>query len=433
LAIVGWRRAVSPLALACTLALAATSSAQGARLLIIDGAGDGHGVGMSQTGAAGYALHGWSAQQILAHYYTGTEIGRIAPGHVVSVLLQSGARRVLFSGATRAGDRTLDPAANYELTNGSSGTITLEGAHHRHLAELAPPLHITGSGPLTLRGRAENGILDGRYRGGLDIVVGRHGLRVINELGIEAYLRGVVPSESPSSWPAAELEAQAIAARSYAITSGSHGPFDLYSDVRSQQYDGVAAETPPTNAAVAATRDEIVTYAGAPITTFYFASSGGETEDVQNVFAGATPEPYLQAVADPYDHSRYGPMALTLATADHRLRGLVEGRLEAIRVLRRGVSPRILTADIVGTRGTTTVSGAQLEAALHLHSTWACFTVTPPSGKATAGWDAACRRPSGKRTGSTGPTGPAGPTGPTGATNGGAVAPSGSSGASGTT
>ena len=140
----GWRRAVSPLALACTLA--ATSSAQAARLLIIDGAGDGHGVGMSQTGAAGFALHGWSAQQILAHYYTGTELGRIAPGHIVSVLLQSGARRVYFSGAAHAGDRTLDPAATYEAINGPGGTITLEGARHHALAHVAPPLQITGTG-----------------------------------------------------------------------------------------------------------------------------------------------------------------------------------------------------------------------------------------------------------------------------------------------
>ncbi|MGH2851433.1 MAG: SpoIID/LytB domain-containing protein [Solirubrobacteraceae bacterium] len=387
---------------------------------------------MSQTGAAGFALHGWSAQQILAHYYTGTELGRIAPGHIVSVLLQSGARRVYVSGATHAGERTLDPTATYEAINGPGGTITLEGAHHHALAHVAPPLQITGTGPLTLQGRAQNGILDGRYRGSLQLIVGRHGLRVINDVGIESYLRGVVPSESPSSWPAAELEAQAIAARSYAVASAPHGPFDLYSDVRSQQYDGVAAETASTNAAVAATRGEVVTYAGVPVTTFYFASSGGMTEDVQNVFDGAAPEPYLQAVGDPYDHSRYGPIAITLATADRRLRGLVEGRLVAIRVLRRGASPRIVTADLVGTGGTVTVSGAQLETMLHLHSTWACFTVTPPSGEPRPGWAHACRAPTHTpSTGATGPTGPTGSTGPTGATNGGAVAPPGPTGSSG--
>ena len=67
---------------------------------------------------------------------------------------------------------------------------------------------------------------------------------------------------------------------------------------------------------------------------------------------GAAPEPYLQAVPDPYDHSRFGPMTLTThAAADPKLRGLLEGTLAANRVLRRGVSPRIVTADIVGSAG----------------------------------------------------------------------------------
>jgi len=249
-------------------------------------------------------------------------------------------------------------------------------------------------------------------------------------VGIEQYLRGVVGAESPSNWPAAELEAQAIAARSFAVAAQPQSGFDLYATTASQVYDGVAAETSQTDAAVAATRGEVVTYDGRPIEAYYFASSGGETEDVQNAFIGATPEPYLQAVPDPFDTSTFGPITMTLRQAAAKLRGLLDGTLRAIDVLRRGVSPRIVTAEIVGSAGTTTVSGPQLASALGLPSTWACFAVTAASAAPAPGWDAACRMHAG---GATGPTGPTGPTVGLGTSGGGAVGPSGTSGPSGTT
>jgi stage II sporulation protein D len=105
LAVVGWLR---PILLALGVALIGAQGAQ-AGVLVIDGAGDGHGVGMSQTGAEGLALHGYDARQILTHYYTGTAVGRIAP-RLITVLLQSRLRSVVFSDATRAGTRPLDPA-----------------------------------------------------------------------------------------------------------------------------------------------------------------------------------------------------------------------------------------------------------------------------------------------------------------------------------
>ena len=99
----------------------------------------------------------------------------------------------------------------------------------------------------------------------------------------------------PSSWAAAALEAQAVAARTYAITTTVDGNgYDLYSDTRSQMYGGVSAETPSTDAAVAATSGQVVTYDGKPVVTYFFASSGGHTESIQNVWAGATPEPWLR-------------------------------------------------------------------------------------------------------------------------------------------
>ncbi len=427
----GWRRAVIPIALAGLLAC--TAQAQAQRLLIVDGAGDGHGVGMSQTGAQGLALHGYSDVQILSHYYTGTQVGTLAPGRRVSVLLQSEVRAAVFSGALRAGGRRLGAGATYVVTSSATpGDLVLQSEHGRTLAQVPSPLTITGASPLTLDGRAQNGVVNGRYRGSLRVLAGARGLEVVNVLSVESYARGVVPDESPPSWAPAELEAQAIAARSYAVASKpASADFAVYAGTVSQMYGGVAAEKPETDAAVAATAGQVVTYAGAPVTAYYFASSGGETEDVQNAFPGVAPQPWLLGVPDPYDHARFGPITLTLGSAAHRLGHLLQGSLQRIVVLRRGVSPRIVTADIVGSAGTTTVSGPTLAGALGLPSTWACFAVTGASGTPPAGWDAPCKAPP---SGATGPSGPTGVSGVTGSTGGGAVAPgSGSTSATGTT
>src|SRR5262249_16941985 len=121
---------------------------------------------------------------------------------------------------------------------------------------------------------------------------------------LEQYLDGVVGREMPAKWgddaPAA-LQAQAIAARTYAMANAKPAsPYDMFADQRSQVYGGVAAEDPRTIAAVDATRGQVLTYNGGLITAYYFSTSGGRTESVQNVF-GSTPVPYLVSVPDPFD------------------------------------------------------------------------------------------------------------------------------------
>ncbi len=152
------------------------------------------------------------------------------------------------------------------------------------------------------------------------------------------------------------------------------------------------------------------------MTTYYFASSGGETEDAQNAFVGAAPEPWLVAVPDPYDSSRLGPLELTLGKAQTELGKLLRGTLEGIQVTQRGASPRIISAQVIGSGGATTVSGAQLAAALHLPSTWACFALSATGGQPPAGWDSACATPPQGTTGPTSATGPSGTTGTGGGT-----------------
>ena len=127
-------------------------------------------------------------------------------------------------------------------------------------------------------------------------------------------------------------------------------------DTRSQVYGGVAAQTPSGDAAEAATRGEVVDYAGQPATTYFFSSSGGYTESVQNAFLGVAPEAWLIGVPDPYDDADGNPYYrwhenLSVGAAAHRLGKLVKGSLEGIKVLQRGVSPRIVQAAVVGTEG----------------------------------------------------------------------------------
>jgi len=296
------RSAIAALALAIGVAPAAlaatTPHTAPARTLVITGAGNGHGVGMSQDGALGYAEHGWSDQAILAHYYTGTSIGQAPAGATVRVLV---------------GSR-------------------------------------------------------------------------VQKLPLERYVRGVVSAEMPSQWPLAALEAQAIASRTYALTAHAGGSkFDVYSDTRSQVYRGTTAETAQTNAAVTATAGQIVIYQGKPAITYFFASSGGMTEDVQNAWPGAEPQPWLRAVPDPYDA---GPrfdwtLSMSFTSAAARLHGLVQGRLRGIEVLTRGHSPRILNAAVLGSGGTTQLSGAELAARLGLPDTWAFFGARTGQGPVT--------------------------------------------------
>ncbi len=351
----------------------------------IRGGGDGHGIGMSQYGAYGYALHGADYQAILAHYYQGTALGTINPRQTVRVLLATG--RASFSGATGvSGSATrLTPATTYTVkAAGSRLTITTSAG--RPVGTFATPVTVTNSthpsAPLTVPGL-------GSYRGSLQFSAAGGAVQTVDAVGLDDYVKGVVAAEMPSSWATAALEAQAVAARTYAITTtvGGNG-YDLYSDTRSQMYGGVTAETPSTSAAVAATSGQIVTYDGRPAVTYFFASSGGYTESIQNVWTGATPEPWLRGVPDPYDNAGQDPYhswgwQMSLSAAARKLGRLVKGRLVGIAVTRHGVSPRILQGQVVGTGGTTTVSGTQLQSLFGLDDTWATFTsitTTDPLG-----------------------------------------------------
>jgi stage II sporulation protein D len=359
---------------------AVAAPAQAADRLVARGAGYGHGVGMSQYGALGFAQRGAGYREILRHYYTGTAISRLEGRSGVRVLLQ-GTSVAQFAGATGVvGGRALNPATTYRVTTGAGGQVVLRSPRGRALATFAAPLRVSGpeGGGVRLLGSSPNGITSGWYRGSLDFSPGSSGVLAVNNVGLEDYVRGVVAAESPASWPAEALKAQAVAARTYAVTTTKGAAaFDHYADTRSQMYLGIAGERPTTDAAVAATRDEVVTYGGRAVVTYFFSTSGGRTEDVENSFLGATPQPWLRSVEDPYDHvspRHRWTLQWTLRQAERRLGSWVKGRLRGIEVERTGSSPRVVAAQVVGTRGRTAVTGPQLRARLGLPDHWVAFT-----------------------------------------------------------
>jgi stage II sporulation protein D len=363
-------------AAAVTSAALLAAPAQGASTLVVTGAGFGHGIGMSQYGTLGFAQHGWTAPRILAHYYTGTTLGRLSSSPTVRVLLATGKGSYDVRGAARVGARAVDPDRTWRVTPGGDGLLVRDAATGKASFTSAGPLALTAppGGAVTLGGAA--------YRGALELRTGAGGLMAVNAVGLEDYVAGVVSAESPSSWPAEALKAQAIAARTYAITTnagGAGGTFTQYADTRSQMYRGVAAETAPTNAAVRATSGQVVTYQGRPVTTFFFSSSGGRTENVEWSFLGATPKPWLKSVRDPYDttspYHRWKAQRLSLARATRLLGSSVKGALREIRVTRRGVSPRVVRAQVIGSGGITEVTGPQLRRMFGLRDTWVRFRV----------------------------------------------------------
>lgn len=349
--------------------LAAPGQAEAGATWIVEGHGFGHGVGMSQWGAYGYAKHGKGYRFILSHYYSGTGIGRLGSPRVVRVLLDVSPDDVGFSGARSACGESLDPGRRYTARRVSRSVQLRAGS--RLLANCGRRLRAAGNGVVEIDGA--------RYRGALEVVPTEsepHSVNAIDAVPVDQYVKGVVPNESPASWPQAALRAQAVAARSFALTSGVDGNgFDLYSDTRSQVYDGIASEVAEATQAANATRGEVVTYRGEIAATYFSACSGGHTESVENVFFGP-PVPYLVGVPDPFDgacplHS--WTLRLSQPEIDSRLGPYVKGSLRRVEVTERGVSPRIVWARLHGSRGTSKIRGDDLAAALGANDRWMTF------------------------------------------------------------
>src|SRR4051812_49730951 len=191
---------------------AAAAPASAADRLVIRGAGFGHGIGMSQYGAYGYAKHGFTYDKILGHYFSETALAQISPAPAVRVLLRTGSSAATFTGAAKAGTRTLQPGSTYSVTKSGVGKLALRSATNRKLATFTGLLSVSppaGGQPVLLKGPAGFGVRDGRWRGSLELTAGGGGVGVVNAGGLENYVRGVVAGESPASWPPGAPKGQA--------------------------------------------------------------------------------------------------------------------------------------------------------------------------------------------------------------------------------
>jgi stage II sporulation protein D len=353
------------------LCLLLAPSAEASVTWVVRGHGFGHGVGMSQYGAYGYARHGKGYRFILGHYYPGTTLGQLGGPRVVRILLDIHGGDVGFSGATSACGKALEPSHSYEAHRVGGG-VRLRSSAGKPLATCGRKLRAAGNGQIAIAGI-------GTYRGALEVVPtdsDTGSLNVVNAVAVDQYVKGVIPNESPASWPMAALQAQAVAARSYALSVQVSGNgFDLYDTTSSQVYGDVNSETPRSNQAATDTNRQVLMYGGKIAQTYFSACSGGHTESVQNVFFGPA-IPYLVGVPDPYDY--YCPLhnwtlKFSGPEISSKLASYLDGRLKQIVITQHGVSPRILWARLYGTGGITKIRGDQLASALGAYTPWMTF------------------------------------------------------------
>jgi stage II sporulation protein D len=366
-------------------ALAAAPAALAAPpVFFVDGRGWGHGIGMPQYGAQGFATkegrkHSW----ILAHYYKGTTIGK-APLSTVRILLASN---------------------RSSLTISSTGPFTATDARNRTFAfpakplKLGPGLRVTVNGrqrtlvdPVTFKPGTRNLRYGKPYRGQFIVRSSSGRLSLVNRVGLEKYLYGVVADEMPPSWHAEALKAQAVAARSYAMVSRKRGQiFDLYPDTRSQVYGGVLSEDARASSAIDATAGQVVVHDGAVAWTFFHSTSGGKTANIRHVWPGGTPYPYLVSVPDPYDtlspYHHWGPFRYSATGFKSALGSYAPaGALLDARVA-RNASSRVSSVTFQSSGGTSSASGGAVQSRLGLRSSWFSIAVLRLYGKSatTAG------------------------------------------------
>ena len=235
-------------------------------------------------------------------------------------------------------------------------------------------LNLSPGGVLRVENDDPRGIWLGqrRYRGELQISSRGGRLRVVNQLGIEIYLASVVGSEMPHHWPLAALQAQAVAARTYALRQrGRGGGWDVKATVASQVYRGVESETDRTREAVNSTHALVLVHRGKLINAVFHSSSGGVTEASGMVWRNQLP--YLVSVPD---HDQHSPMHRWQERFD--LEGLRQrlpetGGVDAVDVLSRSASGRVRQARLRGPQGSLLLSGADLRRRLGLKSTLVSF------------------------------------------------------------
>lgn len=353
----------------------------------LHGHGFGHGHGMSQYGAYGAARRGLDHQKILGFYYPGTSLSKVTGK--VSVLISADTTSDVVVSAARglivrdlgAGKRYVLPqlsgVTRWRLNVDSGHTVIgyYNGAWHRYRPGGAP--YLAGDGqfhaavPLTLWTPSGSRTYRGYLRSASP-TPGSSTRDTVNIVSLDSYVQGVLPAEMPASWSPEALQAQAIAARTYATwerDANTGRQYQICDTSSCQVYRGFSAEDPRGNAAVVATLKQILTYGGQAAFTQFSSSSGGWTS------AGS--RPYLVAKADPYDDFAANPVhdwtlrlsASRIAKAYPRI-----GRLKRLHVTRRDGHGqwrgRVATVVLDGTKHDVSLSGDAFRSRFGLRSSW---------------------------------------------------------------
>jgi len=217
------------------------------------------------------------------------------------------------------------------------------------------------------------------YRGRALLSVQDGEILAVNYVDLDEYLYSVVGSEMPSNWPLEALKAQAVAARSFALhkrNTQGNARYDLGDTTTWQVYKGIGAETTSTQAAVSQTAGQVLTYNGSIIEAVFHSSSGGHTENVEDVWS--QPLPYLRGVAD---FDQYAPVFQWQETfSASQMRQRITGVGNIISMTPVSVTPqgRVREMKIIGDAGQRVLSGNELRRALDLRSS--LFRVAPAGG-----------------------------------------------------
>jgi stage II sporulation protein D len=276
------------------------------------GNGYGHGVGMSQIGARSRALSGESASAILNYYYKDVQVAPFVDTHTIRVNIAHLVKTIAFT--------THTPGARLEVFEGDIGNsvefmpVASYATKKRATFTLAS---LPKERALTLRWVGENpiitmtqGSISTKYKYGYITIKALKGALVVtNTLALrDEYLWGI--SEVPSSWPAAALEAQAIASRSYALSKLSiirpSCDCQVFSHISDQNFVGYSKESEPrfghfwkdavTRTIIDTSTSLVVLSNGKPAQTYFFSSSGGATQTTLDAWGAATA--FTQSVPD---------------------------------------------------------------------------------------------------------------------------------------
>jgi peptidoglycan hydrolase-like amidase len=268
----------------------------------VDGRGNGHGHGLSQYGARGAAIAGLTYDRILAFYYPGSALATAAlptirvqisgAGSILTVASQAG---LSASGVALPTNvdlwRAVPVSGGFQvqrhLPTGWGGYANVPGTRVDFRATSGRVAVLRSSGTSVYRGVVS--------------AVNSGGVQVVNTLALDDYVRGVVPSEMPAAWQPAAVQAQAVAARTYADYYVSHpraAAYDICDTTNCQVYGGASAEQAASNDAVGRTSNRILTYQGATLFAEFSASNGGLTSSGN--------QPYFVTKVDPYDNAASG-------------------------------------------------------------------------------------------------------------------------------